>query len=639
MLRAAAIAARTDRRSKLRTGLRAASLAGALVAALALRVYWAFLLPFNDAPDEFCHYPMAAYLAEHGRPPTMADVPHTIPVSYPAMSPLGYVPSALATAAFGVDHPWSYLAARLANALLGAATVGLFFLAVRTLTPGWPAPAHAAAWLAALHPQLIFISAYVNNDAAMLLVVAALWIAWFRLARCEERSGTLAWWGAAGALAGLAVLCKPNAAGVVLAGAPVAALQVARGLRRRDASLGFFGPLAAAAAAAAVCLPWCAWNVRRHGSWFGLDVHREWWLEHTRAAGVRQGCLTLDNLGDFLAGTWESFWGCFGYATARLPRSDYILVSLAVGTAAGALAARFDDPRLSAGWSGEGRRRAAWAAAAAGFLFTWLAHAYHSANFGMSAQGRYILPAALPVVAACAVGASLLGTGWRRGWFAFVLVAVFAWVEWSAVDVEQFSNRIPQPDRRVRARLHSLQMDLPGIQKYRGGAPELVGDGGVARGEEGWRIDAAAGAFVRLGPPAPASSLGGVLIEQRWLAGSDRDGMLRLRSLESPGEILARIPYRDARTGLCSYRFDLRKVRRLLGDRMVQVEIVLAEGDAAVEWRGAEWLGVDLRTPVGPPPTQIAERPDRSTGSLAADPRQRPVERIADRTDGRKIKE
>lgn len=607
MLRAAAIAARTDRRSKLRSGLAAASLAGAFAVALALRVYWAFLLPFNDAPDEFCHFPMAAYLAQHGRPPTMADVPDLIPVSYPAMCPVGYVPSALATAVVGVDHPWAYLAARLANALLGASTVGLIFLAVRTLTPGWPAPAHAAAWLAALHPQLIFVSAYVNNDAAMLLVVAALWIAWFRLARGEGASRSLIGWVAAGGLAGLAILCKPNAAGVVLAGAPIAALHVMGGLRRRAAASRLVGPLVAAAAAAAVCLPWCAWNWRRHGSLLGLDVHREWWLAHTRSADVRQGYLTLDNLADFLAGSWETFWGCFGYATTRLTRLDYLLVALAVGAAAGALAARFNDPRLRKGWSEEARRRAAWAAAAAGFLFTWLAHAYHSAEFGMSAQGRYVLPAALPVLAACAVGASLLGSG--RGWGGVAIVAVFAWVEWSAVDVEQFSNRIPQPDRRVRARLMAVQMDLPGIQEYRGGAPELVGEGGVAHDREGWRIDAAAGSFVRLGPPVPARRLGGVILVQRWLGGSDRDGMLRLRSLESPREILARIPYRDARTGLCSYRFDLRRVGRLLGDRMVQVEIVLADGDAAAEWRRAEWLAVDLETPVGPPPERLALLP------------------------------
>ena len=81
------------------------------------------------------------------------------------MSPIGYIVPAIGAAIVGEDEPYAYLAARLAQALLGSIFLWLTFRAATDASPDDSALPLVVVWLASLHPQLVFSFAYVNNDA------------------------------------------------------------------------------------------------------------------------------------------------------------------------------------------------------------------------------------------------------------------------------------------------------------------------------------------------------------------------------------------------------------------------------------------------------------------------------------------
>lgn len=626
MLRAAEIAPKTARATSRKLAV-ATSMILALVCGFALRSYWTFLIPYNDAPDEFCHFPMVQYLARHGRPPTMDNVPREIPVSYPALCPLGYVPLAIPVALAGAEDLDALRIARLTNAAIGVMMVFLVFLAMRQLAPAWPEVAATAAWIAALHPQLVFISSYVNNDATMLLVVAALWMAWIQLGRmgpgcftCPPlllspslhqdlgpRQANFTWltlpktpiraWCNIGVLSALAILCKPNACGVALAGLPIFVVQFHTAWRSREVIRCLLPPIAGLTTAFLVLAPWCLWNWSQHRSLFGLEIHRDWWDAHTAEAGVRQGYLTVENAGDFVSGTWSSFWGCFGYATTHLPEINYLILTLTCGLAAGALLSRKSDRRVMDGWASRGFLVAVWVALLLGAILVWSSHAWHSASHGMAAQGRYVLPMAVPCLAVLAMGVSLFAKRGREWIPAGLLVAMFALLQVSAVSAEQQSNRLPQPDRRVRARLLALVSDLPGSRLAPMHLPvEFVGEGTVVKNPHAASIHSKGNACIRWRFPIAARDLGGVEIEQRWLGGLPADGELRIRAADGQQEVLAIVPYRDALLGAASYRFDLRRISSSFIDRHILIEILPSTEPCRVEWYRFDVLGRDLET-------------------------------------------
>jgi hypothetical protein len=416
----------------------------------------------------------------------------------------------------------------------------------------------------------------------MLLIVTALWMAWIRLGRMGP---SVARWCIVGVLSALAILCKPNACGVALAGLTIFFFQFHTAWRGRKVRQFLMQPIVGLVAALIVLAPWCIWNWRQHRSLFGLEIHRDWWDAHTAEAGVRQGHLTLENADAFVSGTWESFWGCFGYATTRLPDLNYQIVTLLCGLAAGGLLCRMEDSRVRNGWPNHRSRIAVWGALLFGAMIVWSSHAWHSANHGMAAQGRYILPIALPCLALLAVGVLLLAKSGRDWIPAGLLFGLLAWLQYSAVAAEQQSNRLPQLDRRVRARLLALVSDVPGTRlAVPAGSIELVGDGAMSISPHAASIRAEPRTFVRCSQPMAAEGLSAVEIEQRWFGGVPANGELRLRAADGSGEILASIPYRDALLGAASYRFDLRRITRDLADRDVMVEISPSSEPCHVEW-------------------------------------------------------
>lgn len=320
---------------------------------------------------------------------------------YSAFPPAAYAPHAAALAlaralpgdAWPARFPSSwwrlrrYGAARLGGMLLGVATV----LAAAALAATWThsrrlalASGIALAW----HPQLVFVNGYVNADAFTILAVTALALALSRWAAGGEgRAGVVA----VGATAGLVALGKPT-------GFPALVPTVLwLGDAFRRGRLGRSAAAFAGAAAALVALPVLAWNALRNaGDPLGLGKYRELLGSGYHGEPLRGG------FGAFLATLARSSFGVFRHADLSLPAAFYVL---ALGfVAVGIVAAVVPLARASRA-DGRPARAAAWVGSC--FVVSLALVAANGALVDAQAQGRYLLPALVPVSVAvtCALGA------------------------------------------------------------------------------------------------------------------------------------------------------------------------------------------------------------------------------------------
>ena len=91
------------------------------------------------------------------------------------------------------------------------------------------------------------------------------------------------------------------------------------------------------------------------------------------------------------------------------------------------------------------------------------AHLFHSARFGFTPQGRYVLAATWPVLVVIAAGWMRMGgSGWRTVLTSLIPILLLFDSQDSAMTLEKNSNRFMQKDRRARVLLMGLADDPPG---------------------------------------------------------------------------------------------------------------------------------------------------------------------------------
>ena len=304
---------------------------------------------------------------------------------------------------------------RLFGLLLGSLTICLAWRAATLLDRDDPLLALGCAGFAAFLPMQLAMTAAVNNDAlANTVSAAAICLA---LARLNGRLGNRAWVLGGGGLLGLALLSKLTAlapvgasllAAEVLAGGRVAPIDRAAARHRLAGIVGLAGLIAA---------PWLLRNARVYGVGdpFGLRAH-----------GRAVACTPFANcqprsadwiaergLGDLL---WrmlqfgfESFWGVFGWMGVFFDRifglPIYGLLALAsllaaIGLSLG-LARVWREPTAGLPRARLGLLGASAGATLAAFLGYNLGFVQH--------QGRYLLPALLPIALAFSLGLRELG--------------------------------------------------------------------------------------------------------------------------------------------------------------------------------------------------------------------------------------
>ncbi len=290
--------------------------------------------------------------------------------------------------------------ARLGSILLGVLGTVLIARAAGRVTRD-PRAGLLAGTAAALYPQYAFVTAYCNADAytifAGLLLIDALatWVA------LGEGSAGLPYVGAA---AGVVLSAKSTAFYLL----PLGALWV---WSRRPPLRSV---LAAVVLAAAVALPWLAWNAARTGGdALGVELYRKYMAEvwHPRTLlQVRGG------LADFASLMASSAIGVFGNMSLPLPRFQLWLVGALI--AAGSIVSAANRP-----WS----RPARFIAGAA--VLNVLSELAKCILIDFSPQGRHVLVPVLLLTAVALIGPARRWPRWPYPFLAILAMAA-ATMEW-----------------------------------------------------------------------------------------------------------------------------------------------------------------------------------------------------------------
>lgn len=230
------------------------ALAVVLAFALALRLAWAWgdveaLLRFATSDDAFYYFQIARNLAAGATPSLDGETPTN------GFHPLWLL---LATALQRVaEAPEAALRAALTlSALLGTASAGLAFVAVRRLTQSAPAALFAAG-IVAVHPTLVTESVNGLETALAVFTTALATLGFFALAgaeRSDVRRGI-----AFGVVGGALLLARTDA--VFLWACLLLAL-----LLRAETPRARALPFVAGAVSVACVAPWLLWSALRFGT-------------------------------------------------------------------------------------------------------------------------------------------------------------------------------------------------------------------------------------------------------------------------------------------------------------------------------------------------------------------------------------
>lgn len=227
-------------------------------------------LPAYSGPDELAHMAYVAALA-HGHLPIipagdMADIASgtTWQGQHP---PLFYLVATPIYLACGKDPTISLYLLRL---LSGAGLLVTIVLIQRIAYALLPRDrAGLAAWIAALHPTVVYVSAMVNNESwAMAFSTACVWAAVKANSIADTDSKRERWWLMAAALfGGLGLLTKLTA----IAGVAAAIVILAQ---RTDRKGRLMRALAVGTGAVALWLPWGLTMLKLHGALVPSPIDR-----------------------------------------------------------------------------------------------------------------------------------------------------------------------------------------------------------------------------------------------------------------------------------------------------------------------------------------------------------------------------
>ncbi|MBK9230533.1 MAG: glycosyltransferase family 39 protein [Anaerolineae bacterium] len=314
---------------------------------LALATLFSLIVPLGEAPDEADHYAYVVFIGTQGRLPvgpavTQGKHPplyHGLGAALTAWTGLDFDflranpdaqhgPDAIYPNHFIhtrlEDFPWqggslAMHLLRFFSALLSTVTVWGVFALARTLAPGRPALALAAAGFVGFLPGFLFSSGAVSNDnlAATLGTLSLLLALRIAAGGWTHRRGL-----ALGVLLGLGLLTKVS----LLVLWPVAALAVVLAPGWRSWTARLAAASLSLAPAVLLAAPWLLRN------WFLYHDLLGWPLVRA-TVDVRQGPVDFSVLVWLASGLFKTFWGKFGAAgQIEYPAWVYallLLVSLA----------------------------------------------------------------------------------------------------------------------------------------------------------------------------------------------------------------------------------------------------------------------------------------------------------------------
>lgn len=365
-------------------------LALVVIAFLGLGLAYARVTPAWQAPDEPAHFNYVTYEAQRGQLPVLqpGDYPAgRVPIGpevrladisgfrYEAHQP----PLFYALAAVVYKLHASVFALRALSVMFGAALLPVAFWIARSAVPGQPWVWLGTAAVSGFIPMHLFVAGSVENDTLADLVLAVLLLA------------VLARWPPAwlGILFGLALLTKAT---IYLPA--LLLILVALFVARKGATALL---VVQVAATTIVVAGW--WFVRNGLTYGWSDVLIQERQAEVAGSQTHTGGLGLGQLWNFVATSFHSFWGQFGWMSIPLPERDYrLLIALTIACTVGWVIVLVRRPKF------DGRTALALA-------LTWAGVVASSIGYNLTflqPQGRYLFPALVPIALAYVVGFAAL---------------------------------------------------------------------------------------------------------------------------------------------------------------------------------------------------------------------------------------
>lgn len=151
--------------------------------AFILRLGWALIIPFNEAPDETLHFDQIKFIYDAHRLPVFGPdqdlfVDERFGIHYAAFPGLNYILSALLLFLIPLPFEFQYLGARMLSVLCGTATVYVSYLVAKELYPSRPMVIFGVPVFLCLLPMFIYLGSYNNSDAYTALVCSLIIYTW-----------------------------------------------------------------------------------------------------------------------------------------------------------------------------------------------------------------------------------------------------------------------------------------------------------------------------------------------------------------------------------------------------------------------------------------------------------------------------
>lgn len=381
-----------------------------LLAYFAVRLPWLFLVPMIEAPDEYAHFWMLRFLTEHMRLPEAREVfaggPSAVYGSYP---PWGYLPHVLTSviAAKITPHVDISLASRFGSLLIGAVMVPCAFYIGRIIFAGSRLFQLALPLLLVFHPQLVFVQSYANCDsttASLGSITLVLLVKMLKDGLSMKLSVllgiTLAW------------LTLTKYSGYAILPTAAIAMCMAAFLHRVKFIKLVMHGLTALGITAAMSLWWFIRNAAIFdGDYLGTKtMYRTWATTFHRELDFHKSAWSFLRNHRWWRTIIYSYWGFFGYMKIEMNRVVYIVYQTFMGISIVAALTKLASARkaIADRWKeslkADGDRTklivpASWLLLGLSLFINLAAMVYASmANYGL-AQGRYLFPNEIPVLA------------------------------------------------------------------------------------------------------------------------------------------------------------------------------------------------------------------------------------------------
>ena len=397
---------------------------------LLTRLPWLFMVPMVEAPDEFSHFWVLRFLLEHLRLPEAQEIIAGGPSAvYGSLPQLGYLPHVITGMIGQVIAPAVDLSvtSRFGSLISGILLLWCSIEFGRRLFGHDKMLSMALPLIVIFHPQMVLVNSYANCDsvtaslAALALLLVVEMIENGLTTRRSLVLGLVLGWLALTKYTGLAVY-------------PACALGFAAAAWLNGTGLKSFVTQAALATATAV-LASIWWFIRSamilNGDFMGTKtMFNTWAITYSKSLIPDISTWAVMKQRSWWRMTLFSYWGMFGYMTRYLWRPYYIVYMVLMGVAIGGGTKALVTYLLKlkgAGFPLSGISRltvieqkerfenpAKWLVLATCFLSNLGMMIYASTKNLGGAQGRYLFPSEIPIIALILGGLYLTGLKSRK---------------------------------------------------------------------------------------------------------------------------------------------------------------------------------------------------------------------------------